>query len=173
MKLVDCTLAQHGAAIVGIFNEVIENSTAVYDYVPRSPATMEPWFATKTASRFPVIGTEDGDGNLLGFATYGTFRAWPAYKYTVENSVYLRPEARGRGIGHVLLARLVEVARERDVHVIVAGIDATNAASIALHTRHGFVHAGSVRACGFKFGRWLDLALYQRTLDTPEHPVDG
>jgi hypothetical protein len=57
---------------------------------------MEPWFATKTASRFPVIGAEDDDGNLLGFATYGSFRAWPAYKYTVENSVYLRAEARGR-----------------------------------------------------------------------------
>jgi hypothetical protein len=76
MKLVDCTLAQHGAAIVGNLNEVIENSTVVYDYVPRSPATMEPWFATKTASRFPVIGAEDGDGDLLGFATYATFRAW-------------------------------------------------------------------------------------------------
>jgi|GEM_PF-1487670 L-amino acid N-acyltransferase len=93
MKLVDCTLAQHGAAIVGNLNEVIENSTAVYDYVPRSPATMEPWFATKTASRFPVIGAEDGDGDLLGFATYATFRAWPRTIYGREFG-YLRPDAR-------------------------------------------------------------------------------
>jgi L-amino acid N-acyltransferase YncA len=173
MKLVECTLERHGLAILGILNEVIEHTTAVYDYAPRPASSMGPWFATKAAAGFPVVGAEGDDGSLLGFATYGTFRAWPAYKYTVEDSVYLRPDARGRGLGHRVLARLIEVARERDVHVMVAGIDATNAASVALHTKHGFVHAGTVRACGFKFGRWLDLALYQRTLETPETPVDG
>jgi L-amino acid N-acyltransferase YncA len=173
MKLVDCTLERHGPQVLAILNEVIENTTAVYDYVPRPLSSMEGWFGTKVAAGFPVIGAEDADGSLLGYATYGTFRAWPAYKYTVEHSIHVRPDARGQGLGHALLARLIDVACERDVHVMVAGIDSNNAASIALHLRHGFVHAGTVRECGFKFGRWLDLALYQRTLATPRRPVDG
>jgi phosphinothricin acetyltransferase len=172
-RFVDCRYETHAAAILAILNEVIATSTAIYDYEPRPHASMEPWFRAKAAGNFPVIGLEDAGGELLGLATYGAFRAWPAYKYTVENSVYVRGDARGRGIGKRLLARLVEVASGRDVHVLVAGIDAANAASVALHEQLGFRHAGTVRECGFKFGRWLDLALYQRTLATPARPVDG
>jgi phosphinothricin acetyltransferase len=87
--------------------------------------------------------------------------------------VHLRPDARGRGLGHALLGRLIEVATARDVHVMMAGIDATNAASIALHEKHGFQHAGTIRECGFKFGRWLDLAFYELILPSPRQPRDG
>lgn len=170
-KLVDCTLERHGMHVLDILNEAIVNSTAIYDYKPRAASTMEGWFRTKVTSNFPIIGLESVDGELLGFATYGAFRAWPAYKYTVEHSIYVRHDMRGRGLGDALLVRLIELARERDVHVLMAGIDTTNQASIALHEKNGFQPAGVVRECGFKFGRWLDLAFYQLILPTPNDPV--
>ncbi len=173
MKQVECTLEQHGAAILAILNEAILNSTALYDYRPRTMENMSSWFAAKRAGNFPVIGLEDEAGTLLGFASYGSFRAFPAYKYTVEHSVYVHPRQRGRGLGRELLRSLIERARAQEVHVLVGGIDAANTASIALHTQLGFTPCGVVRQAGFKFGRWLDLAFYQLILDTPAQPVDG
>lgn len=173
MNLVPCTEERHAGAILDIFNEAIVNSTALYDYKPRPPESMVGWFATKRANGFPVIGLEDEAGTLLGFASYGTFRAWPAYKYSVEHSIYIHHTQRGRGLGRVLLDAIVTEAREREVHTLIGGIDASNAASIALHVSRGFEYAGTIRQAGFKFGRWLDLAFYQRILDTPAQPVDG
>jgi len=173
MPIVMCTPERHAAAILDIFNDAIVNSTALYDYKPRAPESMGPWFATKQANGFPVIGMEGDSGELMGFASYGSFRAWPAYKYSVEHSIYIHKDHRGKGLGRTLLEALVAAARERDVHVMVGGIDATNAASIALHQQLGFEPAGIIRQAGFKFGRWLDLAFYQRILDTPANPVDG
>jgi phosphinothricin acetyltransferase len=173
MHLVECTEAEHGAAILDILNDAILTSTALYDYRPRPPEAMAAWFATKRQNHFPVIGTVDDAGRLLGFASWGTFRAFAAYKYTVEHSVYVHRDHRGQGLGRTLLERIVALAGERDVHVLVGGIDAANSASIELHRRLGFEHAGTVRQAGFKFGRWLDLALYQLILQTPAAPVDG
>jgi phosphinothricin acetyltransferase len=173
MKLVDCTLVRHGESIREILNEAIVSSTALYDYVPRPPEAMVPWFEAKKAGRFPVLGFEDERGRLLGFASYGTFRAWPAYKYAVEHSVYVHCDERGRGIGPALLRALIQRAEEQQYHVMVAGIDVTNSASIHLHQKLGFEHAGTLRQVGFKFGRWLDLAFYQLTLSTPANPADG
>lgn len=173
MKPITCTEERHAAAILDIFNEAIVNSTALYDYKPRPPESMVAWFATKRANGFPVVGYEDDAGQLLGFASYGSFRAWPAYKYSVEHSIYVHREHRGRGLGRKLLEDIVAAAQARDVHTLIGGIDATNAASIALHTALGFEHAGTIRQAGFKFGRWLDLAFYQRLLATPAQPVDG
>lgn len=173
MQLVDCTQERHAAAILEILNEAIANSTALYDYAPRPPEAMAAWFATKRANGFPVVGVESAAGELLGFASYGAFRAWPAYKYSVEHSVYVHKDHRGRGLGRRLLAAIVAAARERERHMLVGAIDADNAASIALHTRHGFTHAGTVRQAGFKFGRWLDVVFYQLILETPRLPVDG
>lgn len=170
---VACTPERHAAAILAIFNEAIANSTALYDYRPRPPESMAPWFAAKRAGGFPVIGIEDAAGQLLGFASWGPFRAWPAYKYSVEHSVYVHAAQRGRGIGRRLLQRLIDEAQAHDVHVMVGGIDVANAGSIALHESLGFTHAGTIRHAGFKFGRWLDLAFYQRILPTPAQPVDG
>lgn len=172
MKLVDCTHAAHAAAILDILNEAILNSTALYDYQPRAPESMVTWFKAKEASRYPVIGAIGG-GELLGFASYGTFRAWPAYKYSVEHSVYVHRDHRGKGVGIALMRQLIEAARAQQYHVLVGGIDVANKASIALHEKLGFVHSGTVRQAGFKFGRWLDLAFYQRILDTPRQPADG
>ncbi|HEY0683081.1 MAG TPA: GNAT family N-acetyltransferase [Steroidobacter sp.] len=173
MKFVTCTLETHGGAILDILNEQIRTSTAVYEYVPRSSESMVTWFKTKEAKSYPVIGVEDEAGALMGFATYGVFRERPAYKYTVEHSVYIHKDHRGKGLGLALMERLIEAARAQDLHVMVGGIDATNAISIAMHEKLGFVHAGTIREAGFKFGGWLDLAFYQLTLQTPAKPIDG
>lgn len=173
MNLVTCTHARHAGAILGILNDAIENSTALYDYQPRLPDSMIGWFKAKEQGNFPVIGVESPEGELVGFASYGTFRAWPAYKYTVEHSVYIHRNYRGRGLGSKLVREIIERAKQQGVHVLVGGIDASNETSIELHRRLGFVHAGTIRQAGFKFGRWLDLAFYQLTLETPSDPVDG
>ena len=173
MQFVPCTHASHAAAILEIFNEAIVHSTALYDYAPRPPESMASWFQTKDAGRFPVIGAVNDAGVLCGFASYGTFRAWPGYNYTIEHSVYVHKDHRGKGLGLLLMQRLIAAAREQQYHTMVGVIDASNEASIALHERLGFVHSGTIKQAGFKFGRWLDVAFYQLLLATPERPIDG
>lgn len=173
MHLVECNEERHAGQILAIFNEAIVNSTALYDYKPRAPESMVTWFATKRANGFPVIGMEDGSGKLLGFASYGTFRAFPAYKYTVEHSVYVEKDSRGLGLGRKLLEAIVARAEAQGMHLLVGAIDLDNAVSIALHKRLGFEHSGTIKQAAFKFGRWLDLAFLQKTLVTPLQPVDG
>jgi len=163
----------HGAAILAIFNEAIEHSTALYDYRARTPAMMEAWFDAKERAGYPVIGVIDDADQLLGFGSYGPFRAWPAYKYTLEHSLYVERSHRGQGIGRLLLTELIAAAKRQDIHTLIGGIDSQNAASIALHRRLGFEQCAHIRQVGFKFGRWLDLQFYQLVLDTPAHPVDG
>ena len=173
MKFVDCTLARHGAAILDIYNDAIVNTTAIYDYRTRTMDSMVAWFKDKEGGRYPVIGAVSDDETLLGFATYGMWRVRPAYKYTVEHSLYVQKNHRGEGIGDALLKAIIDAAKEQGYHVLVGGIDAENAASIKLHLKHGFVHSGTVTQSGFKFGRWLDVAFYQLILPTPVNPVDG
>nr|WP_113866626.1 GNAT family N-acetyltransferase [Brenneria salicis]NMN92675.1 phosphinothricin acetyltransferase [Brenneria salicis ATCC 15712 = DSM 30166]RBP62490.1 phosphinothricin acetyltransferase [Brenneria salicis ATCC 15712 = DSM 30166]RLM30586.1 GNAT family N-acetyltransferase [Brenneria salicis ATCC 15712 = DSM 30166] len=173
MKRVNCTEARHAQQILDIFNEAIINSTALYDYQPRPLASMTTWFAQKKIHNFPVIGYENQQGELLGFATYGTFRDRPAYKYSVEHSIYIHQDHRGKGLGKRLLQQLIETAQAQEMHTLVAGIDAENRASIVLHETLGFHHAGTIRQAAFKFGRWLDLVFYQLILDTPHHPTEA
>ncbi len=173
MNHVECTPGRHAAAILAILNDAILNSTVLYEYRPRTPDAMTGWFAAKAAGGYPVIGIEDAGGELLGFASYGAFRPHAAYKYSVEHSLYVRADRRGRGVGTLLLQALVARARGQGYHLLVGGIDAANHASIRLHEKHGFALAGTLRQAGFKFGRWLDLAFYQLLLPTPEHPADG
>ena len=173
LHFIDCNEEQHAAAILAILNDAIVNSTALYDYVPRPPEAMVSWFATKRANGFPVVGVIDDSGTLMGFASWGTFRAFPAYKYTMEHSVYVHPEHRGKGLGKILMQELITRARLANVHTLVGCIDASNAGSIHLHQSLGFTHAGTFKEVGFKFGRWLDVAFYLLTLDTPAEPIDG
>ena len=114
-----------------------------------------------------MLGIESEPGALAGFASWGPFRPFPAYLHTVEHSVYVDARFRGRGVGRALVAALIDEARRRDLHAMVGVIDATNAASIALHRRLGFTHGGTLREVGFKFGRWLDVEYWQRLLSTP------
>ncbi len=155
-----------------IFNEVIETSTALYEYNPRSSESMTNWFKTKQDGHFPILGATGASGRLLGFASYGHFRAWPAYKYSIEHSIYVHPDHRRRGVGRMLLLELLAVAKQQGYHVMVGGIDIENEPSIALHLSLGFVHAGTIRHAGFKFGKWLNLGFYQIVFETPDRPVD-
>jgi phosphinothricin acetyltransferase len=173
MRFVQCSFDSHAQQILDILNDAIVTSTALYDYQTRSPESMDVWFRGKSAGHFPVIGALDDDDRLLGFATYSVFRTWPAYKYSVEHSLYIHKHHRGKGIGLALMQQLIDAARSQQFHVLVGGIDRENRASIALHESLGFAHAGTIRQAGFKFGRWLDLAFYQLVLDTPAAPLDG
>ncbi|HEY4785754.1 MAG TPA: GNAT family N-acetyltransferase [Bacteroidales bacterium] len=159
--------------ILDILNDAIVNSTALYDYKPRTMDNMKTWYEAKLKGNYPIIGAFDSSDKLLGFGSYGSFRSWPAYKYTIEHSVYVRSDARGKGLGKILLQEIINQASAQDYHVLVGGIDADNDISIKLHESMGFVYAGTIKHAGFKFGRWLDLAFYQLTLKTPLHPVDG
>lgn len=170
--LIHCSYEQHSKAILDIFNHAIEHSTALYDYRPRTLDFMREWFKAKELANFPVLGLEQ-DGELLAFASYGSFRSQPAYKYSVEHSIYVQHQQRGQGLAKCLLQALIQVAESQNYHVMVGAIDATNQASIALHKQLGFVHAGTLQQAGFKFGRWLDVAFYQLILSTPAQPVDG
>jgi L-amino acid N-acyltransferase len=171
--LVQCTHSRHAQAILDIFNEAIVGSTAFYDYQPRPLESMQSWFAAKENGNFPVVGVEDTAGALVAVASFGTFRAWPAYKYSVEHSVYVHKDHRGQGLGSKVMRALIAAARERQLHAVIGGIDAANTASITLHEQLGFKHVGTLPQVGFKFGRWLDLAFYELLLDTPLAPVDG
>ena len=173
MNPINCTHQRHASQILDVFNEAILNSTALFDYKPRAPESMAAWFQAKAADRFPVIGFEDVGGKLLGFASYGTFRAWLAYKYSVEHSVYVHKNHRGQGIGRILVRELIAAAQAQDYHMLIGGIEAANTGSIALHESLGFTHAGTVREAGFKFGRWLDLSFYQLILQSPSSPSEA
>jgi len=172
MKLIQCD-DSFSDQILAILNEAILNSTALYDYKPRTQDMMRAWFEAKTKGNYPIIGAVTAVGELMGFGSYGTFRAWPAYKYSVEHSVYVATAFRGQGIGKLLLQDVIAHAREQDYHVLIGAIDSQNAVSIALHQRLGFAPAGTIRQAGFKFGKWLDLVFYQLILATPLEPRDG
>lgn len=173
MILVHCTASRHGRAILDIFNDAILNSTALYEYRPRALADIDAWFAAREAAGIPVLGLEDAQGMLAGFASFGSFRAYPAFGYTVEHSVYVHPSQRRLGVGRALMAALIEAVRAHGAHAMIGAIDAENAGSIALHEQFGFQHAGTLPQVGYKFGRWLDLVFYQLLLETPAHPVEG
>ena len=172
MNLTDCTFAQ-APEILEIFNDAILNSTALYDYKVRTMATMETWFEAKQKGNYPVIGAVADDGALLGFASYGAFRPHAAYKYSIEHSVYVRHDQRGRGLGKALLESLIARAQQQNFHTMIGGIDSANTVSVGLHRKLGFTHCATIKHAGFKFGRWLDLEFYQLILATPLNPVDG
>ena len=104
---------------------------------------------------------------ILGFASFGDFRAWPCYLHTAEHSIHVRADRRGRGIGRALLAALISRAADLGKHVLVAGIDADNVGSLKLHRDLQFEQVAHFREVGRKFGRWLDLVFMQRFLAAP------
>jgi phosphinothricin acetyltransferase len=172
MRLVNCT-RDHAFQILEILNEAIVNSTSIYDYKPRTMQHMEQWFENKEKGSYPVIGLFDDDGNLVGFGSYGAFRAWPGYKYTVEHSLYVHKDFRGNGFGKIILKEIIVQAQKQDYHNLIAGIDSTNLVSKELHKSLGFEYCGIIKHAGYKFSRWLDLEFYQLILSTPFNPVEG
>lgn len=172
MRLIDCG-TEYSEAIRQIYNDTIATTTAVYDYKPRTPEMIADWFAAKQRGGFPVLGLISDDDDLMGFASYGSFRAFPAYKYTVEHCLYIAEPYRGQGLGKRLLRHTVDRAIAENYHVLIGAIDSQNTASIKLHENFGFTCVATLPQVGFKFGRWLDLCFLQRVLETPAEPVDG
>ena len=150
-------------AMRAIYNDAVLHTTASYDYDPRPAQKQLEWFAAKQAAGFPVMVAVAG-GEVAGFASYGSFRAWAGYRFTVEHSVYIDGRFRRRGIAGALVQSLLDQARASGLHLMVAGIDAANQGSIELHRRLGFQEAGVLREAGYKFDRWLDLAFMTRRL---------
>ena len=159
-------------ALLEIYNHVILNTTAVYSYQPHTLEARREWYASRMKEGYPVFVAEDS-GRVVGFSSYGPFRVWPAYKYTIENSVYVAEGQRGKGIGKLLIQPLIDEARRHDYHAIIAGVDASNESSLRLHRSFGFEEVAHFRQVGFKFGRWLDLKFLELLLETPAQPTEG
>jgi L-amino acid N-acyltransferase len=149
--------------LVAIYNDVIANSTAVYASQPVTLEERREWWQSRRAQGYPLLIARDAQA-VAGFATFGDFRAWPGYRFTVEHSVHVRADGRGRGIGTQLLRALFPYAAALGKHVMVGGVDAANAAAIRFHERLGFSRVGRLREVGYKFNRWLDLVFLQRAV---------
>jgi L-amino acid N-acyltransferase len=148
-------------AIRGIYNREVTGSTVTFDLVPRSLADQRTWLEAH-AGAHPAVVAEDDGGDVVGFGSLSPYRSRPAYSTSVEDSVYVRHDQRGAGVGKVVLAELVRLAEVHGFHAVFARIVGGHEASIALHRGCGFALVGIEREVGRKFGRWLDVALMQR-----------
>ncbi len=153
-------------AITAIYAHSVLNGTATYELEPPSRAEMESRFRTLTAQGYPYF-VATRDGVVIGYAYAGPFRPRRAYRFMVEDSIYLGPEAQGQGVGRLLMEWLIEACRALGFRQIVAviGDGKVNAASVRLHERTGFRHAGVLEGSGYKFGRWLDTVFMQLSLN--------
>ena len=150
-------------SVLAIYNDVLTSSTAIYRDEPATIEWYRDWWVARLGMGYPIIVATDETG-VCGFATFGDFRAWPGYRFTVEHSVHVRRDQRGRGTGTALVRELIARAARLGKHVMVGGVDADNLASRRFHARLGFVEVAHFREVGFKFDRWLDLVFLQRTL---------
>lgn len=146
-----------------VLNHEILHATSVYDETPRTASQMAQWWRQKQQRREPIL-LAWRQNQPLAYATYGAFRPWEGFRYTVEHSIYTTSEARGTGVGHALLEALITAARQQQIHCMMAGIDGENKGSYAFHARHGFKEVGRLPQVGRKFGRWLDLIFMQKML---------
>jgi phosphinothricin acetyltransferase len=151
------------AAITEIYNDVIRSSTAIFNDLPVSIEDRTLWWKARVAQGYPVLVARDGDG-IAGFATFGDFRPWPGYRFTVEGTIHIGSNARRMGVGAALLEALIARARAAGKHVMVAGVDSANEASLSFLERSGFERVGHLREVGHKFGRFLDLVFLQYML---------
>jgi len=152
------------AAIADILNTEIKSGTASWTETPKSPIDMTRWFDQLRTHGFPVLVAER-DGEELGYASYGPFRRGEGYRETVEHSVYVARHARGQGIAHLLMERLIAIARAEGLARMVGGVSADQASSIGLHQKLGFVEQGRMKGVGAKHGQRLDLVLMVLALD--------
>jgi L-amino acid N-acyltransferase YncA len=150
--------------ILNIYNDVIINTTAVYSEQPHTLQMRKDWYDDRIKNNFPVF-IADLDGNVAGFSSFGHFRVWPCYRYTVEISVYVEASQRGKGISKILLKSLIDHAGEMNIHAVLAGISADNQISINLHRSFGFEEVANLKEVGYKFGRWLDLKFFELILN--------
>ena len=145
-----------------IYNVEVAESTVTFDLVPRTVEEQRAWLTARSGAH-AVLVAEDA-GEVIGFASFSPFRDRPAYSTTVEDSVYVRRDQRGNGVGKLLLDELVRLASDHGFHSIVARIVGGHEVSIALHEACAFALVGTEREVGRKFGRWLDVVEMQRML---------
>ena len=157
-------------AIAAIYNDAVVNTTAIWNEHQVDAANRRAWLTERQGQGYPVLVAVDALGDVVGYASFGDWRAWDGYRNTVEHSVYVRADQRGAGIGKALMLALIDRARTIGKHVMVAGIEAGNIGSIRLHERLGFAQVGLLPQVGMKLGRWLALAFLQQTLDARATP---
>jgi L-amino acid N-acyltransferase YncA len=162
----DCTLRRateaDGQAILDIYNEAVVNSTATFDLEPRTWEEHQRWWEEHRPPYELLVAVVAN--TVVGWGSLSPFRAKPGYRFTAQDSIYVHEDFRRRGIGAALLHLLIETARERGFHSIMALIDGDNTVSIHLHERFGFSQVGTFPEVGFKFGRWLDVVHMQKVL---------
>jgi L-amino acid N-acyltransferase len=151
-------------AIHEIYNDAVLNTTASYDYEPRTMEYRIAWFETHAEQRLPIFVAKSDDGQVVGWSSLSRYHDRRGYQFTVENSVYVAAAHRGRGIGKLLMPPLINSAQALGLRAIIAAIDAENQSSIRLHARFGFERVGHFKQVGFKFGRWLDVVYMERML---------
>ncbi|MCA1859544.1 N-acetyltransferase family protein [Janthinobacterium sp. HSC-3S05] len=159
-------------AITAIYNDAVSNTLAIWNERTVDAANRAAWLADRQRAGYPVLVAIDAEGTVAGYASFGDWRPFEGFRHTVEHSVYVRHDRRGAGVGKALMTELIARACGLGKHVMVAGIEAGNAGSIALHKQLGFEEVGLMRQVGTKFGAWLDLAFLQLQLDTRSDP-DG
>jgi len=150
-------------AILEIYNDAVLTTTATYDYEPRSLDHRMAWYEDHVLKNLPVFVAVES-GKTVGWSSLSRYHDRKGYRFTCENSIYIAPAHRGRGIGSLLLAPLIERAEKLGMHAIIAVIDASNEASVRLHAKFGFVQVGHFKQVGYKFDRWLDVIYMERIL---------
>jgi phosphinothricin acetyltransferase len=163
IQLIDAN-ASHAEAIARIHNHAVLHSTAIWYDTPISVESRAAFIKSRQDAGFPFITAVDHDGAVLGYASYGEFRAFSGYRHTVEHLVYVAETAQRQGIASKLMHALMERAQNSQVHAMVGAIESGNLASLELHRRLGFTEVGRMPEVGIKFGRWLDLSLMQKLL---------
>ena len=153
--------------ILEIYNEAVANTTASYDYDPRTLEHRIAWFEDHVKNDLPVFVAVNEPMRVTGWSALNRYHDRKGYQFTTENSVYVAADERGKGIGKLLMRPLIDAARQRGLHAILAGIDADNEASIRLHAAFGFVKVAHFKQVGFKFGRWLDVVYMELRCDAP------
>lgn len=152
--------------ICDIYNDAVANTTAIWNETLVDIANRAAWLKAREDVGYPVLVAVSDEGVVTGYASFGDWRAFDGYRHTVEHSVYVHKGCRGGGIGRKLMVALIAEAERLGKHVMIAGIESENTASIRLHAQLGFVDTGRMREVGTKFGRWLDLTFMQLVLTT-------
>jgi L-amino acid N-acyltransferase YncA len=155
--------ADDAPGICALYNHYVAHTVVTFELDPVAHGDMRARIEGVRAQGLPWLVAEDGDG-ITGYAYAAPWRTRAAYRHSVESSVYLAPHATGLGLGRTLYTALIDALRQRDVHAVIGGAALPNAASVALHESLGFVHVGTFREVGHKFGRWIDVGYWQRRM---------
>lgn len=151
-------------SMLEIYGEAVMNTTATYDYEPRTLEYRVAWFEEAKRRQLPIFVATDQEQKVLGWSGLKQYSDRVGYRFTAENSIYVASDQRGRGLGRLLLPPILDAGKARGLHTILAAIDAENEASIQLHASFGFQRVGLFKQVGFKFGRWLDVLFMERLL---------